>query len=202
MSQRFYQKTSVSAIFLLLTVFVGQASAQLPTVPFSMEGNIGSATGTKTIVFTYDTGGPLTVSVGDFGGALDPAMTLITPDRREYRDDDGGPGDDAVVYFTANAPAPAGLYQLIISSQSGTTGRFSVNAIPVAIDQPRDNAVISFGERVERRLKNHAEVHAFYFYANVGDYIEVYLSDYTGYQASTLDPFLTLTGPEGFVPVT
>ncbi len=202
MSQRTHQLTAVTVTFLILTAFVAQANAQLPTVPFSTEGNIGSASGTKTIDFVYGTGGPLTVSVGDFGGALDPAMTLIAPDGRQYRDDDGGPGDDAVVYFTAAAPAPMGQYRLIVNSQSGTMGRFSVNAVPVAIDQPGAASMIGFGERVQRRLANHAQVHVFYFYANVGDYIEVYLSDYTGYQASALDPFLTLTGPEGFAPVT
>ncbi len=202
MSQRSYPRISVSVVFLLLMVFIGQANAQLPTVPFSTEGNIGSPTGTRIIDFVYSTGGPLTVSVGDFGGALDPAMTLIAPDGREYRDDDGGPGDDAVVYFTMASPAPMGQYRLIVRAQSGTTGRFSVNAVPVATDQPGSVSVIGFGQRIEGRLRNCAEIHVYNFYANVGDYIEVFLSDYTGYQASALDPYLTLLGPEGFVSMT
>ena len=202
MSQRSCQRISVSVVFLLLTVFIGQANAQLPTVPFSTEGNIGSPSGTRIFDFVYSTSGPLTVSVGDFGGALDPAMTLITPDGREYRDDDGGPGDDAVVYFTMASPAPMGQYRLIVRAQPGTTGRFSVNAVPVATDQPGTASVIGFGQRVEGRLRNCAETHVYNFYANVGDYIEVFLSDYTGYQASALDPYLTLLGPEGFVSMT
>ncbi len=144
---------------------------------------------TVNVDFTYTNGGPLTVTIGDFGGELDPAGTLILPDGRQISDDDGGEGDDAMI---ALENAPAGKYRLVVRGQSGTFGRFSVSAIPEVVGEPI--TMISFGQRVEGRIANLTEIHLYTFYAQVGDFIKVALTD----SGSALDPFLTLQGPDGF----
>lgn len=153
---------------------------------------------TVNVDFTYTEGGALTISVGDFGGALDPAATLILPDGREIVDDDSGPGDDVVIVFSADNPAPAGKYRLVVRGQGGTAGLFSVIAQPVAVPQRDRTNLIGFGQRIEGTIRNFIDLHIYRFYAQVGDYIEVYLTD----KESALDPFLTLTGPAGFNALT
>ncbi|HPA46655.1 MAG TPA: cohesin domain-containing protein [bacterium] len=158
-------------------------------VPFSTEGLIWAAGYTVNVDFTYTNGGPLTVNIGDFGAELDPAGTLILPDGRQISDDDGGEGDDAMIVLQN---APAGKYRLIVRGQGGTFGRFSVSAVPEVIGEP--TTMISFGQRVEGRIANLTDLHLFTFYAQIGDFIKVALTDV----GSALDPFLTLQGPDGF----
>ena len=166
-------------------------------VPFSTEGQISlgiSGPIEVAVPFVYQQGGELTVSVGDFGGALDPAAALTLPDGRTISDDDGGLGDDAMIVFTRDNPALAGKYKLIVKGQGGTVGRFSVSALPAAVPQAAQTGVIGFGQKVEGTIRDFVEVHIYRFYAEVGDYIDIYLGD----MDSALNPFLTLSGPEGF----
>ncbi len=158
-------------------------------VPFSTEGLIWAAGYTVNVDFTYTNGGPLTVTIGDFGAELDPAGTLTLPDGRQISDDDGGEGDDAMI---ALQDAPAGRYRLTVRGQGGTFGRFSVSAVPEVIGEP--TTMISFGQRVQGRIAYLTELDQFTFYAQVGDFIKVALTD----SGSALDPFLTLQGPDGF----
>lgn len=152
---------------------------------------------TVNVDFTYESGGELTIVVGDFGGALDPSARLILPDGREVTDDDSGPGDDAQIVFSDANPAPAGKYRLVVGGQSGTAGQFSVVANPFAKKQASTN-LIGFGQRIQGNIKRFSDVHVYQFYAREGDYIDVVLTD----MGSALDPFLTLTGPQGFLPMT
>jgi hypothetical protein len=64
----------------------------------------------------------------------------------------------------------------------------------VAVPQIDRTNLIGFGQQIEGTIKQFTDMHIFRFYAQVGDYIEVYLTD----KESALDPFLTLTGPSGF----
>jgi len=161
-----------------------------------MEGLIWYAGHMVTIEFTYLQGGPMTIHIGDFGDALDPAATLILPDGTQVSDDDSGEVDDAMIVFTADNPAPSGVYHLIIRGEGGTAGRFSVLAIPEAYSEP--TTMLAFGQRVEGRIADYSNLHIFYtFYAQVGDFINIALTDY----GSGFDPFLTLQGPEGFTPM-
>jgi len=159
-----------------------------------LEGEITEKGGIVRYTLTYDvaeciTEPSFTIIVGDFGGALDPAIEVLMPNLETAVDDDGGPGDDAHIAISA---AFSGKYTLTIQGQSKTAGRFSLRIFNGLLDLPDRTTLIGFGERIDGRINMRSEIDIFAFYAYQGDNIEIILTDL----GSAYDPFLVLIPPD------
>ena len=168
---------------------------ELPEPPFSTSGVVLFAGLTDDVRFFNPVDQVLSISVGDFGGQLDPAFEVLDSDGNlVVSDDDSGPEDDA---FVAQSFA-AGVYRVVISGQSLTAGEYSLSVLPAAVDSAIP--LIGFGQQVQGRIEPGAEIAEYTFFAQQGDRIAINVSDKLSLDqpGSALDPFVELFNPLGF----
>ncbi len=171
----------------------------LPEPPFSTSGFVPFAGLTDEVRFRNPETQVLSISVGDFGGALDPAFDLVAEDGTVIvSDDDSGIEDDAFAVLSV----PAGVYTVVVrggSEKNGqTAGEFSLNVIPAAVEAGM--ATIDFGQQLIGNIDAQNQLVDYALWANQGDRIAISVSDSIalGVAGTALDPFVEIFGPNNF----